>query len=130
MWARFFVTKEANNVVNFLSDIMMKDGAPVRYLTDNGKEFIAKPVRELFAGYNSKEEHGKPYHPQTQGAIERAHAPLKLRLVTILLQSYNGILPKDVEECNSILDSVVHAKNTEMHYTTRCILYMVCLYIF
>ena len=96
-------------------------------MTDNGKEFIAEKVRSLMASYNCKESHGKPYHPETQGSIEKSHGPLKSRLTKVLMEYHNGRLPEDLDECNVILNNIVDAKNHEVHYTTRCIPFTVCL---
>ena len=75
----------------------------------------------MMSKYNIKEKHGKPYHPQTQGSIERAHGPLKARLTKTLLEYHNGKLPDDLAECNVILDRLIAAKNHEVHNTTKAI---------
>ncbi len=120
-WARFYETKEAKNVKEFLEYIIENDGKRESYLTDNGKEFVAKKVQKLMSKYNIKEKHGKPYHPQTQGSIEKAHGPLKARLTKVLLEYHKGKLPSDLVKCNGILNRLIAAKNHEVHYTTNAI---------
>jgi hypothetical protein len=71
--------------------------------------------------YNIKEKHGKPYHPQTQGSIEKAHGPLKAWLTKVLLEYHKGKLPNDLVKCNGILNRLIAAKNHEVHYTTNAI---------
>jgi transposase InsO family protein len=63
-----------------------------RLLSDNGSSYIAGDLAEWMDGQNMKHVHGTPYHPQTQGKIERWHQTLKNR---ILLENY--YLPGDLE---------------------------------
>lgn len=109
----------------FLGEIISTHGAPERWLSDNGKEFTAGRVRELFDSFKSHESHGLPYKPSTQGAIERAHQPLKSRLDAALLEHYQGKLPSGIDAANALLQKIVQAKNSEYHFTTRCIPLMV-----
>lgn len=48
-----------------------------RLLSDNGSCYIAKNLAEYLEGQGIKHIRGKPYHPQTQGKIERYHRSLK-----------------------------------------------------
>ena len=48
-----------------------------RLLSDNGPCFISKELREYLAAHEMGHTRGKPYHPQTQGKIERYHRSLK-----------------------------------------------------
>ncbi len=63
-----------------------------RLLTDNGASYIAGDLAEWLDGKGMKHVRGAPYHPQTQGKIERWHQTLKNR---ILLEHY--YLPGDLE---------------------------------
>jgi transposase InsO family protein/transposase-like protein len=63
-----------------------------RLLSDNGSSYIAGDLAEWMESQNMKHVHGAPYHPQTQGKIERWHQTLKNR---ILLENY--YLPGDLE---------------------------------
>jgi putative transposase len=48
-----------------------------RLLSDNGSCYIARDLAEYLEGQGIKHIRGKPYHPQTQGKIERYHRSLK-----------------------------------------------------
>ena len=56
-----------------------------RLLSDNGSSYIAGDLAEWLDDRNIEHIRGAPYHPQTQGKIERWHQTLKNR---ILLENY------------------------------------------
>jgi len=61
-------------------------------LSDNGSSYIAGELAERLEDRKIKHVRGAPYHPITQGRIERWHQTLKNR---ILLENY--FLPGDLE---------------------------------
>ena len=63
-----------------------------RLLSDNGPCYISGDLAEYLEGKGMSHTRGAPYHPQTQGKIERWHQTLKNR---ILLENY--FLPGDLE---------------------------------
>ena len=63
-----------------------------RLLSDNGSSYVAADLAEWLDGKGMGHVRGAPYHPQTQGKIERWHQTLKNR---ILLENY--FLPGDLE---------------------------------
>ena len=63
-----------------------------RLLSDNGSSYIAADLAKWLKGQNIKHIRGAPYHPMTQGKIERWHQTLKNR---VLLENY--YLPGDLE---------------------------------
>ena len=63
-----------------------------RLLSDNGSSYIAGDLKKWMESQGMKHVRGAPYHPQTQGKIERWHQTLKNR---ILLENY--YLPGDLE---------------------------------
>jgi len=48
-----------------------------RLLSDNGPCYISKELGEYLAEHEMQHTRGKPYHPQTQGKIERYHRTMK-----------------------------------------------------
>ena len=62
-----------------------------RLLSDNGSSYIAAELADWIAKHNMAHIRGAPYHPMTQGKIERWHQTLKNR---ILLEHY--YLPGDL----------------------------------
>jgi len=63
-----------------------------RLLSDNGASYIAGELAEWLDDNGMDHVRGAPYHPQTQGKIERWHQTLKNR---ILLENY--FLPGDLK---------------------------------
>ena len=63
-----------------------------RLLSDNGSSYVAGDLAKWLGDRNIKHLRGAPYHPMTQGKIERWHQTLKNR---ILLENY--YLPGDLE---------------------------------
>ena len=56
-----------------------------RLLSDNGASYISGELAEWLDENGMKHTRGAPYHPQTQGKIERWHQTLKNR---VLLENY------------------------------------------
>ena len=63
-----------------------------RLLSDNGSSYISSDLSKWLNSQNMEHLRGAPYHPMTQGKIERWHQTLKNR---ILLENY--YLPGDLE---------------------------------
>ena len=56
-----------------------------RLLSDNGPCYVSKALKEYLAQEGIAHTRGKPYHPMTQGKIERYHRSMKNIL---LLENY------------------------------------------
>ena len=63
-----------------------------RLLSDNGSSCVSGELAEWLGDKKMGHVRGAPYHPQTQGKIERWHQTLKNR---ILLENY--FFPADLE---------------------------------
>jgi putative transposase len=79
-----------------------------RLLSDNGPSYVANDLSDWLEGQGMKHTRGKPYHPMTQGKIERWHLSLKSR---ILLENY--YLPGDLER--AVADFVEHYNHRRYH---------------
>lgn len=79
-----------------------------RLLSDNGASYISGDLAEWLDKKNMRHIRGAPYHPQTQGKIERWHQTLKNR---ILLD--NSYLPGDLEQ--RIAAFVTHYNHDRYH---------------
>jgi transposase InsO family protein len=79
-----------------------------RLLSDNGSSYVAGDLADWMSEHDMKHIRGAPYHPMTQGKIERWHQTLKNR---ILLEHY--YLPGDLEA--QIDDFVGHYNHQRYH---------------
>ena len=52
-----------------------------RLLSDNGSSYVAGDLAEWMSEHDMKHVRGAPYHPMTQGKIERWHQTLKNRIL-------------------------------------------------
>jgi putative transposase len=64
-----------------------------RLLSDNGPSYVASDLAKWLDEHGMRHTRGRPYHPMTQGKIERWHLSLKSR---ILLENY--YLPGHLEQ--------------------------------
>jgi transposase InsO family protein len=71
-------SKDAMHVINqaLVKTGLSKDERP-RLLSDNGSCYISHEFQEFIREVNMGHIRGKPYHPQTQGKIERYHRTMK-----------------------------------------------------
>jgi putative transposase len=80
-----------------------------RLLSDNGPSYISTDLATWLEGQAMDHVRGMPFHPQTQGKIERWHQTLKNR---ILLENY--YLPGDLEaEIGAFVDNYNHRRYHE-----------------
>ena len=77
-----------------------------RLLSDNVSSYVSGDLAEWLQDKGMKHSRGAPYHPQTQGKIERWHQTLKNR---ILLENY--FLPGDLEaQIEAFVDQYNHQR--------------------
>jgi putative transposase len=79
-----------------------------RLLSDNGPSYVSADLAKWLDGQDMDHVRGAPYHPMTQGKIERWHQTLKNR---ILLENY--YLPGELEA--RIGDFVAHYNHLRYH---------------
>jgi putative transposase len=92
-------TMKAQDVSDTLDLALVKSGLDhvnvghrPRLLSDNGSSYISADLAEWLEDKKIEHIRGAPYHPQTQGKIERWHQTLKNR---VLLNNY--YLPRELE---------------------------------
>jgi transposase InsO family protein len=85
-WLVAKAVKLANEetVIRFLySDILANYGVPSEVLTDRGKCFLGSAVEEFIRKYQVHHLKTTPYHPQTNGMVERVHSILNHSIRTL-----------------------------------------------
>lgn len=105
-------TSDVTDTLNMALEASGCDQANVvhkpRLLSDNGASYISGELADYIEDHDMSHVRGAPYHPQTQGKIERWHQTLKNR---ILLENY--FLPGDLER--RIEAFVEHYNNHRYH---------------
>ncbi len=91
---------KANDVMDTLNDALdftgldeVKVKHKPRLLSDNGPCYLSSDLANYLVANGLTHSRGKPYHPQTQGKIERWHRSMKNQ---ILLNNY--YLPSELQE--------------------------------
>ena len=112
---RLCKTMSAKDVSDTLRDALAATGLDrvnvrhrPRLLSDNGPCYISSELKDWLKENKMTHTRGKPYHPQTQGKIERWHRTLKDR---ILLDNY--YLPGDLER--QLQDFITHYNTRRYH---------------
>jgi transposase InsO family protein len=77
-------------------------------LSDNGPSYVSSELGEWLDDNGIRHIRGRPYHPMTQGKIERYHRSMKNR---ILLENY--YLPGQLE--HSVEEFVEYYTNSRCH---------------
>lgn len=86
-------------------------GIPKTILTDQGTNFTAELFKQTCNLLKIKQLWSTPYHPQTQGALERSHSTLKE-----YLKSY---VNEQQSNWHRFVYTAILACNTAIHYTTH-----------
>jgi transposase InsO family protein len=79
-----------------------------RLLSDNGPAFVSQALKEYLRRYRLKHIRGAPYHPMTQGKIERYHRSMKN---VVKLQTF--YFPWELE--HTIEEFVAYYNNERYH---------------
>ncbi|KAG0433365.1 Pro-Pol polyprotein, partial [Dictyocoela muelleri] len=112
-WSYPSKRKDGVTFAKILSSHIYNEGLWTILHTDNGGEFINNNVNEILEKFNIKSIHGRPYHPQSQGQIERFNRTLKSRLRRCLdfgIFNWVQFLERVVFEYNNLSHSATGLK--------------------
>ena len=73
-------TKESQAITDELLVLFTRVGVPKEIVTDCGVNFLSRLMRELYHLLGVKSIHTNPYHPETDGMVERFNQTLKTTL--------------------------------------------------
>jgi transposase InsO family protein len=75
--AKAITAKEADKIVQFIhEEITTRHGVPKEILSDNGLEFANKTMKDYCLQMGIIQQFASPYHPQTNGLVERMNRTL------------------------------------------------------
>ncbi|XP_035984480.1 uncharacterized protein LOC118558122 [Fundulus heteroclitus] len=80
-------TLKAKNIVKALITFFSTFGLPKVVQTDQGTNFMSKVFAQVLKEMKIKHQTSSPYHPESQGALERFHQTLKTMLRKYCLES-------------------------------------------
>ena len=75
--------RAADSVINLLRYVIATYGKPKAILTDNGEEFMAYVVQNFLRRLGIEHLHTTPYHPQTNGRLEKFNDTLVQMLARV-----------------------------------------------
>ncbi|CAF2249663.1 unnamed protein product [Rotaria magnacalcarata] len=102
----------ATTAARFLIDeVILKYGTPKCILTDNGTHFTAKMMTELLKQIGITHLYSTPYHPMTNGQIERFNATMDAKIAALSNEKRTNWDEK--------LPFVTFNYNTTIHRTTN-----------
>ena len=115
--SKFVITKAvrdntAQTAVRFIKEeVIAKFGTPRCILTDNGTHFTLTMMNELIKQIGATHLYSTPYHPQTNGQIERYNSTMDAKIGTL-----SNARKTDWDEQ---LPFVTFNYNTSMHSSTK-----------
>ncbi|CAF2136424.1 unnamed protein product [Rotaria magnacalcarata] len=114
--SKFVITKAvrdctATTTARFITEeVILKYGTPKCILTDNGTHFTASMMSELFKKIGVTHLYSTPYHPMTNGQIERYNATLDSKIAALSNEQRT--------DWDEQLPFVTFNYNTNIHTTT------------
>lgn len=102
---------EAATVAIFFLKFCTQFGFPINILKDQGTEFTSKVFKEINKLMSIKHKITSPYHPQSNGSLERTHLTLK--------DYFKCYVNKDTNNWDEFLNFAVYSYNTGIHKSTQ-----------
>ena len=102
---------EAMTVANEICKFITLFGIPKTILSDQGTDFMSNLIKELLKLFKTKHITSSPYHPETNGALERSYLTLKDYLKYYINDKQNN--------WNEFIPFAMFAYNTHIHSATN-----------
>ncbi|BES94023.1 Reverse transcriptase (RNA-dependent DNA polymerase) [Nesidiocoris tenuis] len=100
----------------FLHNWISRFGVPLRLSSDQGRQFESRLFKELCSLLGTHHLRTTPYHPQSNGLIERWHRTLKATLKCFPSNKWTSVLPLTLLGLRSALKEDIGASPAEMVY--------------
>ena len=107
---RAIPSKHSSNVVEALSTIFCEVGVPMNIQSDCGREFISALFKNCMERLGIRLSFSSPYHPQSQGRLERKHKDIAVML---------RLLEEDGRSWDMNLAYIAYKLNTKVDPVTR-----------
>lgn len=113
-WPEAKAVKEAtaNETIQFIyEEIITRHGCPGKILTDRGTHFNNKLMKGLMQKFTIEHLLSTPYHPQTNGLVERFNRTL--------IEAIARMTRKNIKNWDQYIASSLFAYRTSRHSTTK-----------
>lgn len=104
-------THDAQTVAIHFLKFCTRYGFPLSILSDQGSEFTSQTFRQVNKLLSINQKVSSPYHPQTNGSLERTHLTLK--------DYFRCYTNKDSNNWDEFLNFAVYSYNTSLHKSTQ-----------
>lgn len=105
-------TQDAETIAKvFVENVICLFGTPKSILTDQGANFLSTLFKNVCKLLNIEKLNTTPYHPQTNGALERSH-----RTLTDYIKSF---IDKDIRNWDTLLPYYMLCYNSTEHTSTN-----------
>ena len=111
-WPEAYAIPNTETVISCLLDLTTHLGTPSEILSDNWTNFVTKTMKQYCAMTSTRQIHTSPYHPQTDGIVERFNSTLK-QLLRKLMQKR-----PDIKEWDDYLPFILWAYLGSKHSNT------------
>jgi transposase InsO family protein len=111
-WAEPIANKTAALVLEMVRRVFKDFGHPAILHTDNGTEFANTQLEEECRRWGTRIIHGRPYHPESQGVVERANGVLQQAM-----RKYQRSNPTQTD-WTFVLSQVMWTLNSQVHSVT------------
>ena len=81
--AKAVKNRDSTTVAQFYYELMMNYGTPLEIISDRGSAFLSEGLREFEKLQNIRHHATTPYHPQTNGMVERMHSMMGHAITTL-----------------------------------------------
>ena len=108
-----------------MSNVIARHGCPQTLLTDNGSNFTSKVVSQINSSLCINHNFSAPYHPETNGSIERVNGTLKSILRRLVEQnscSWEPYVPLSLLAYRSTVHSSTLKSPFEVIYGRKVVL--------
>lgn len=102
----------------FITNWVARFGVPEKLTTDQGRQFESELFKKLSSRLGINHLRTTPYHPQSNGQIERVHRQLKAALICANKKSWTEALPIVLLGMRSTLKEDIKATSAELTYGT------------
>ncbi len=112
-WVVAKAVKELNedSIAEFLYELTMQYGAPYEIITDRAKYFLSEGIAEYKLRLGIRHLATSPYHPQTNGMVERMHAMVGHGITTLVAGR--------TDRWDEFLDQTLFAIRVRQHAVTK-----------